>query len=236
MSSRSRSASTSGRRTPGEVTARDALEIGAAALDPENAHGPAEEIGLGELDRRVAAAPDRERRLGADPARHLHELVDEIAPAQGLVLVAALHGAARSSSLRAGDAGHSRRADRDGTSSSPTRRTGRRPATRRWSAPAARQAPTATARWKYTPRPRIPVPPPSRAASPTRDAGASRSGRLRARAHPTIPHRRRDAPAAAPSIRHGSLRNLGRVDHRPGCQCGSSSGTLSHDTMAASAR
>ena len=76
----------------GEVPARHALEVRPAALDPQDPDRPAEEVGLGELDRRVSPAPDRERRLGADPARDLHELVDEIEPAHGLVLVAALHG------------------------------------------------------------------------------------------------------------------------------------------------
>ena len=76
----------------GKVPARHALEVRPAALDPQDPDRPAEEVGLGELDRRVSPAPDRERRLGADPARDLHELVDEIEPAHGLVLVAALHG------------------------------------------------------------------------------------------------------------------------------------------------
>ena len=79
----------------GKVPARHALEVRAAALDAQDPDRPAEDVGLGELHRRVAPAPDRERRLGADPARDLHELVDEIERADGVVLVAALHGGGR---------------------------------------------------------------------------------------------------------------------------------------------
>ena len=85
---------------PGKVPARHALEVGAAALDAEDPHRAAEDVGLGELHRRVAPAPHRERGLRSHPARHLDELIDEVEPAQGFLLVAAFHDRQGSSSAR----------------------------------------------------------------------------------------------------------------------------------------
>ena len=60
----------------GEVLLLDALQIGAAALDAEHPHLAAAVIALGALDRRVPAAPDDERGLGADQARGVHEQIE----------------------------------------------------------------------------------------------------------------------------------------------------------------
>ena len=44
----------------------DGREIAAGPLDVEDVEGPAEEVGLGQLDGGVAAAVHDERRLGAE--------------------------------------------------------------------------------------------------------------------------------------------------------------------------
>ena len=61
---------------PGEVLLLDALQIGAAALDAEHPHLAAAVIALRALDRRVPAAPDDERGLGANQARGVHEQIE----------------------------------------------------------------------------------------------------------------------------------------------------------------
>ncbi len=76
---------------PGEVLAGDALEVRAAPLDAQDGDRPPLQVGLGQLDRGVAAAPDGQRGLGADEARGVDQEIEGIETARGLVVPVALH-------------------------------------------------------------------------------------------------------------------------------------------------
>ena len=62
----------------GELLRFDRLEVRAAPLDAHDAHAPAAEIGLRQLDRRVPPAPDHQTGVAADQTGTVDEQVQAL--------------------------------------------------------------------------------------------------------------------------------------------------------------
>jgi hypothetical protein len=79
----------------GKVLALDRLEVRAAALDPQHLDRSPPVIALGDFDGRVAAAPDHERRLGADQPGGVDEKVQVAEPGSFRIVPPRMHRASR---------------------------------------------------------------------------------------------------------------------------------------------